>query len=408
MVLPSSAPSSGFGRWASALAGLALSLTACPNPEARFDEFLDRTEDERMSAEETGGDGDGDPTGDGDGDGPATLPDMTGTFLFALETSLGPDLPLQFVTTIDMMVNEDGSGGTADLSFQPLSLDQGETLMPREFVGEPLVYEGVEFDADGNYELDMGLVMVTGAANPVTGSDIEATLLVMGGISHVNALCGEITGMLMSPLEFDLAGSSWAAIRLMDDGSDPGALPTEFPYDCENVPPPPDPEVPMFPDVNGTFLFALETSLGPDLPLQFATTVSFTPAADGAGGTADFSFQPLSLDQGETLVPREYIGDPLVYEDIEIDAEGNYDIDMGLVMVAGAANPVTGSDIEATLVVHGEIRNMDQFCGELEGELINPLQFDLSGSTFAAMRLADDGSDPDALPTEFPYKCSML
>ena len=362
-----------------------------------------------MSAEEGDGDGDGDPTtGDGDGDEPAGLPDMTGTFLFALETSLGPDLPLQFVTTIDMMLNDDGSGGVADLSFQPLSLDQGEVLAPREFIGDPLTFEGVEFDADGHYELDMGTVMVTGAANPVTGSDIEATLQVIGDIVHINAACGEITGDLLNPLQVDLAGSTWGAIRLMDDGSDPNTLPIEFPYKCDMVPPPPDPEEPDFPDINGTFLFALETSLGPDLPLQFATTVFFDPSPDGAGGTAEFSFQPLSLNQGETLVPREFIGDPLVYSGIEVDAEGKYDIDMGLVMVTGMANPVTGSDIEATLVVHGEIRNMNQFCGELEGELMSPLQFDLAGSTFAAMRLADDGSDPDTLPTEFPYACDML
>ena len=81
---------------------------------------------------------------------------------------------------------------------------------------------------------------------------------------------------------------------------------------------------------------------------------------------------------------------------------------MGLVMVTGAANPVTGSDIEATLVVHGEIIDEDTMCGELTGMLMSPLEFDLAGSTFAAIRLADDGSDPMTLPTEFPYRCSQL
>jgi hypothetical protein len=184
------------------------------------------------------GDGDGDPTTTGDGDGePADIPNMDGVYLFALETSLGPDLPLQFVTTISNM-SITGSGATADFSFQPLSLDQGETLTPRMFIGDPLDYPGVVFDVDGGFALDMGLVMVTGQANPITGSDIEADLQVIGDIVQDNALCGELTGMLQQPLMFDLAGSTFAAIALADDGSDPATLPVSFPYRCDMVPPP--------------------------------------------------------------------------------------------------------------------------------------------------------------------------
>ena len=373
------------------LFGLTLLASGCPDSEARFNEFLDATEDQRPQAES--GDGDGDPTG---------LINMDGIYLFALETSLGPDLPLQFVTTIsNMTIADDGQSATADFEFQPLSLGQGETLTPREFIGDPLVYDGISFDADGNYNIDMGTVMVTGMANPVTGSDIVATLQVLGQIVHADALCGELTGDLTSPLEFDLDGSTFAAIRLADSGMDPATLPTTFPYRCNQVPPPGQP------NISGTYLFALETSLGPDLPLQFATTVAMEFTDDG-GAIADFTFQPLSLNQGETLAPREYIGDPLVYNDIVIDPNGNYTIDMGTVMVTGMANPVTGSDIVATLQVAGEVVDVNTMCGELTGDLTSPLEFDLDGSTFAATRLADDGSDPATLPTTFPYKCSQI
>lgn len=34
--------------------------------------------------------------------------------------------------------------------------------------------------------------------------------------------------------------------------------------------------------------------------------------------------------------------------------------------------------------------------------------FDLAGSNFAAVRIADDGSSPGTLPVEFPYRCDML
>ncbi|WP_106390975.1 hypothetical protein [Enhygromyxa salina] len=385
------------------LCGLTLLASGCPDPEARFNEFLEASEDHRLDA----GEGEGD--GDGDGDtGVEGIPDMNGTYLFAVETNLGPDLPMQFSTTIsNMVIAEDGSGATADFSFQPLSLDQGETLTPRECVGEPLNYEGVEFDADGNYEIDMGLVKVTGAANPITGSDIEATLVTTGRIVHSNALCGDVAGMVTVPLEAPLEpGSFFGALRIDDDGCDPATLPTTFPYRCEMVPPADSPDLP---DVTGNFLFAVETNLGPDLPMQFATTVTFTASADGLGGVADFSFQPLSLDQGEILTPREFVGDPLVFDDIPIAADGSFEVDMGLVKVTGAANPITGSDIEATLLISGEVLDMDTMCGDVAGMVTVPLEAPLEpGSFFAASRLADDGSDPSTLPTDFPYKCSQI
>jgi hypothetical protein len=382
------------------LLGITLLVSGCPDSEARWNEFLDATKDERPD----GGDGDGDPTGDGDGDGDAAIPNMNGTFLFALTTSLGPDTPLQFATTVsNMEIAEDGSGATADFSFRPLTLDVGATTTPRECLPDSLDFTGVEFDANGNFEIDMGLVMVSGTANPVTGSDIQASLTVLGHIAHKNAICGELMGMLMSPLEYNLDGSEFGAIRLGDDGCTSDTLPLEFPFSCDTVPPPDT----SLPDMNGTFLFALTTSLGPDTPLQFVTTVDFTPTA-GGGGTADFTFQPLSLDVGATITPREFVGDPLAYPDIAIDADGNYEIDMGLVMVTGAANPVTGSDIQASLVVTGSIVHADAFCGELSGMLMSPLEYNLDGSEFAAMRLADDGSNPATLPTEFPYRCDMV
>ena len=387
--------------WTLGLAGLTLTASGCPDSEARFNEFLEATKDMRQDAgddESESGNGDG----DGDGDPADTIPDMSGTFLFALETALGPGLPLQFVTNIDMTVNEDGSGAVASMSFQPLSLEQGETLMPRECIGEPLVFTDVAFDASGAYVLDMGEVMVTGMANPVTGGDIVATLVVSGEVVHEDAICGTFDAMLTSPLESPLTGSTFAAIRLDDDGCTPTTLPTMFPYKCADVPPP---DAPEFPDINGTFLFALETALGPGLPLQFATTVEFDGDPDGTGGVASFTFQPLSLDQGATLTPRMFIGDSLTYSDVEIDADGNYTIDMGEVMVTGMANPVTGGDIVATIVVSGNVLDMDNLCGTFDGELTSPLVSPLDGSTFAAIRLADDGSNPDTLPTEFPVAC---
>ena len=165
-------------------------------------------------------------------------PDNSGVYLLALETAPAPDTPLQFVLTLDVLYGGDCTIATANATLQSLSLTVGSQTDPREWVGEPLIFESVEFDAMGNFVLDMGEVMITGAANPITGSDISATLVLDGHVVHVDALCGTVSGMLTSPLEFDLAGSTFAAIRLADDGTNPDTLPTTFPYRCDQVPPP--------------------------------------------------------------------------------------------------------------------------------------------------------------------------
>jgi hypothetical protein len=175
------------------------------------------------------GDGDADPdaeTGDGDtGDGDS-VPDAT--YLLAIETTLGPDLPLQFVLDVFNSVHTN-DGVTADLSFQPLSLDQGETT-PGECVGQPLVLEDVSFDDYGNFVIDMGLVMISGETNPVTGSDIEATMILSGYLAAPDAMCGDMQGILTSPLEYDLTGSQFAAIPLAG-GCDANPFPAPI-YKC--------------------------------------------------------------------------------------------------------------------------------------------------------------------------------
>jgi hypothetical protein len=166
--------------------------------------------------------GDGD-TGDGDGD-----PILDATYLLAIETSLGPDLPLQFVLDVLNLVETDG-GATADLLFRPLSLNQGD-ITPGECVGEAILIEDVSFDPAGNFVVDMGLVMVSGLANPITGSDIETTITLYGHTVQPDAMCGDIEGMLVSPLEYDLSGSQFAAIPLAG-GCDANPFPAPI-YKC--------------------------------------------------------------------------------------------------------------------------------------------------------------------------------
>lgn len=224
------------------LLSLPLFALGCPDTEARYNEFLEATKDDRMTAgegqeeEESGSE-----TGTPPTDLPAEGLDMSGIYLLALETSLGPDTPLQFITTVEETLNADGSG-VANFHFLPLSLAVGSQTDPRmcdACMDGGLIFNDIPISAAGEFTLDMGVVSVCGASNPVTGSDIVASLVLEGHIVHADAMCGEISGMLMMPLEYDLAGSPFAMLRLADDGCDPATLPGmgEFPYKCSQVPP---------------------------------------------------------------------------------------------------------------------------------------------------------------------------
>lgn len=205
------------GETAVSLLLLGLPLVAgCPDSEAKFNEFLDETKDDRDFM----------PPPPPDVEGTA---DISGQFHLAISTVIAPDLPLQFIATNTL--TDDGSGGKLLKScLQPLQLDQGKVTTPRGPVGDPICYEGIPV-VDGKFTIEAGVVMVTGMANPVTGGDIESTLTLVGTIISADFYCGDITGAVMSPLQADLAGSTFAAVRL----TDPMMLPLDVAKNCQGV-----------------------------------------------------------------------------------------------------------------------------------------------------------------------------
>lgn len=143
------------------------------------------------------------------------------------------------------------------------------------------------------------------------------------------------------------------------------------------------------------FLLAISSVIDPGLPLQFLATTTFS--AD----VMRLELQPLGLDQGKVSTPRVPVGEPLVFDMIPVK-DGQFVIDFGLVLITGAANPITGSDITATLQASGSVVSEDFYCGTVDGQLMMPIQSGLTGSTFAAVRLAD----PSQLPFDVPINCA--
>jgi hypothetical protein len=215
-------------------AGLLLLVAACPSPDAegKYDRFVEQTEDDRDLPElkmdfgapvlpDLGGTGGETETGE-------PVPLFDGVYLVAVDTIVSYGLPLQFIG--DVVADIDGMGnGTISVTFQPLSLDPMSTTLPREEVGD-----SITIDADVaayGFTLEFGETMVTGAANPITGSDIVANLSLVGQIRSENAWCGTVTGDVLSPIQVGLAGSYFAATRLADRAE----RPTQFACDCTTV-----------------------------------------------------------------------------------------------------------------------------------------------------------------------------
>jgi len=185
-----------------------LALLGCVDPQARYDAFLARSADAR-----------GHDAGTPD---PGDRFDFSGHYLLALSTTLAPDSPLLF--GLDVEVASDLS--TVQLHFQPLTTDADAE--PRKKVGDALDPAAVPYAADGTFSADLGEVTVPGRANPITGSDIVATVQLQattrapgatdgGDAGDAAEVCGQITGMVSMPLPLDLAGSTFGAVRTASD-----------------------------------------------------------------------------------------------------------------------------------------------------------------------------------------------
>ncbi len=203
---------------APALTAVITLVAGCPSPEPeeKLEKWIKDTKEERDEAQAMKMCLPGEPA------------DITGTHLFALGASISPNTPLQFIATVQAATTADG--GSVSIDFQPLALDVGSTTTPRTPVGELLSLPAATVDADGCFSVDLGEVSVTGMANPITGSDIRATLAVEGSIQSPDFWCGIVTGNVTMPLMLDLAGSTFAATRVAS--TDPASLPTDVVFAC--------------------------------------------------------------------------------------------------------------------------------------------------------------------------------
>lgn len=171
---------------------LLASSAGCLNPRSDYDDYVGRTTTLRGS--DSGASDvvlDVDPTAD-----------FSGLYLAACLPKLADDPAVQFLAWAEIKV--DFAKGTVDYTGN--WLNEAATKFDRaSFVGAPLVKNGMPL-AGGKFKLSLAETIVPGDCQRLGPSnlvvkDYTVDYLVTGK----NALCGEISGRLTSPLEYDFS-----------------------------------------------------------------------------------------------------------------------------------------------------------------------------------------------------------
>ena len=239
-----SIPLSLWGSKATLALSASLLFTACPDPEGQYESFNRRADTSPASSASNAGEEGGTTAGEEGGmtageEMPAPVPQITsGTFLFGLAPNLNVERPMTFVAEVEIMVNEDGSGG----QIMSILLDPRRCDDFNESAGDSVLFspdQPAEIGANSYFSADFGRVIVAGPANCISGSTIEAEIQLDGQVSSTENLCGEMNGMLYRPYPADLGysevtmeRSTFGAIKINGD-EDINEL--SVPKNCDDV-----------------------------------------------------------------------------------------------------------------------------------------------------------------------------
>lgn len=149
--------------------------------------------------------------------------------------------------------------------------------------------------------------------------------------------------------------------------------------------------------VQGQYLLAISVVIAPTKPIVALTDLTTPPVSGGTG--LSLNAQPLLAADRRTPV-----GAKIALGPFPIDANGGFVVNIPGLQVTGQANPVTGGDILADVVLTGNLCGDGRFfCGIVTGQVQSPLPLDLQGSTFTLTRVDVDGG---TFPTQPAINCA--
>ncbi len=129
--------------------------------------------------------------------------------------------------------------------------------------------------------------------------------------------------------------------------------------------------------VKGLYYGACLAELGfgqPTKRFSFYTLTEFTPS-DGGSSKLQLSIQPLKLENAQppsTVSKAGAVGAEIPAPPADVAASGRFTLQLGTVYVPGAANPISGSDVEITGAnLDGRFAEA-RFCARLGGKVVKP------------------------------------
>lgn len=219
----------------------ALLAVSCADPEGELQAFAERCTDQINKGDFAGGTtcdpvkGACDFTCDNPMSGV-----VDGTYFFTLSASIADDIPLVFLTTV---TTEDSGGGALSMTWEMQPLNKDDRKTP---VGSPLTVGPFPISG-GSMSYIASILAVDGAANPISGSPIEANDLTIlscpaetraepGGFCEMaDFYCGTIpVGAVSKPAALDIGGSTWTMVRVSGTGTDD--YPEPPPINCAKDP----------------------------------------------------------------------------------------------------------------------------------------------------------------------------
>ncbi len=168
-------------------------ISGCPDTQAVFDDYVDRSEPFRVVPVT------------GECEGPV---DVSGRFLLGAAVAVDPSKPIRFEA--DFTVD----GDTLTVGIRALAVAGNAAGTPDgQPVGERYEAIGTIDAEDGSFVLDFGTIVVVAAGNPILPADVTADLLLEGCTASETFSCGVLSGAITSPAQLPLDGSSWAVTR---------------------------------------------------------------------------------------------------------------------------------------------------------------------------------------------------
>lgn len=171
--------------------------------------------------------------------------------------------------------------------------------------------------------------------------------------------------------------------------------------------------IPPGPDsaVAGTYIFALSAELANTKPIFLKAEVTFGDPATAP--SISMRLTPLATPYVDTgTAPFTEVPPALEVGPFPLDAQGKFVAALPLLSVGGAANAITGSDLEATIKLEsGQVCEVNEgqtpgiICGNVSGDVSKPIDYPLAAEkNFYAMTKYDGDVPTD--PTQLVFDCS--